>query len=1088
MKKILLLCSAMLFMLVSVKAQERTVTGRVTSTEDGSPLPGVNVVIKGTTNGTVTDADGNYKLSVPTNGGAIIFSFIGLQTSEVIIGERSIIDVSLSLDVTQLTEVVVTGSGIATDKKKLGIAVESIGSSKLPAIPTASIDQALIGKIAGAQISTVSGNPGDQVNIVLRGINTVQGGTKPMILVDGIQMAATDLNSIDLNTIERVEVIQGAASAALYGAQGANGVIQLFTKKGKKGKVMVDLSSSYATSEVLNIGNVRKADKHPYLTDVNNNIVDNNGNILTYTDYGWIQGIRYENGGPARLALLNPLNIADNPYGANLKYYDHWDQVFKPGTTRNNSITISGANDKVDFAIIASNSNTETVILNNGSLDRSNFTANLGFELFKGFKLRSSTQLIYTKNDMVPNLGAPGGRLFGQGNQNGSIGGVFGFLNTSPFFDLTRRNTDGNLSVHQQGGGFLSINSFNPLYRLDYSKGLNNKVDVVQNLEADFVVNKFLQLNAKYGINYRNENARWTYYDQTTNINTVFNNPSRGYYVGIYAPDYEGELINYQYNTTFQNYNATAFVRTNFQEDFKLSLPIETSTQLTFDHRKKVYKEYNTYGLDLPIDPPHTMEATASQAVAFDYTEEFITYGYLVNQKVDIGDYGGITAGFRSDYSSAFGGGSKPFTFPHFDGYVAPLSFFQSSGLENRIPYFKIRAAYGKAGIQPGAFDRYVTLDQQNLGTELTYSTQAISRNPNLNVEVSTETEIGADFTVKLLQGKWLNAVDGSLTFWRRSSEDVIYQVSAPPSSGTTDILTNAIDMSSNGIQFSLDLPIYKSNAFNWNLTTNFGHQISMIDRVKGGADIILTSAAGSTSLVLTGGQPIGQVFGYRALTSLDYRRQDGTRYIDPADEDDYTIVNGMVVNKATKGIQFTDEQYPLGNPNPKFNMSFINSLSFKDWVDFSFQFDWIYGSRLYNQTKEWMYRDGIHSDFARSVDIDGEKGAYTAFWGSAYYGLWGSLSGAGNNATKDFYWEDASFVRLRNVSLAFNLDKILGVEKMRKVQLVLTGRNILTWTKYTGYDPEISSGAANSAFDRGVDHSTLPNVKSYQVGLNIGF
>lgn len=1068
-------------------AQERVVTGKVTSQEDGSPLPGVNVVLRGTTNGGVTDADGNYKISVPAKGGVVVFSFIGLQTQEIEIGDRAFVDVALGLDVKQLSELVVTGSGIATDKKKLGIAVESISSGKLPAIPTASIDQALIGKVAGAQISTVSGNPGDQVNIVLRGINTVQGGTKPMILVDGIQMASTDLNSLDLNSIERVEVVQGAASASLYGAQGANGVIQLFTKRGKKGKVMIDFSSSYATNEVLNIGNVRKADRHPYLTDGNNNIIDGAGKILNYTDYGWIQGIRYENGGPARYAIQNILNIADNPYDANLKYYDHWSQVFKTGTTRNSSVSISGANDVVDFALVASNSNTLTPILNNGSLDRNNFTANIGAEVFKGFKLRSSTQLILTKNDMVPNLGAPGGVLFGQGNQNGSIGGVYGFLNTSPFFDLTRRNADGNLSVHQQGGGFLSINSFNPLYRVDYSKGLDNKFDIVQNLEADYAVNKFVQLNAKYGINYRNENARWTYYDQTTNINTTFNNPSRGYYVNQYAPDFEGELVNYQYNTTFENYSATAFVRTNFEEDFNMSLPIETSTQITFDHRRKEYKEYDTYGLDLPINPPHTMQATASQAVLYDYTEKFVTYGYLVNQKVDFGDFGGITAGFRSDYSSAFGGGSKPFTFPHFDGYLAPLTFFNNASVDNRLPYLKIRAAYGKAGIQPQPFDRYVTLDQQNLGTELTYSTQAISRNPNLNVEVSTETEVGTDLTVNALSGKWLSSINGSFTLWKRSSEDVIYQVAAPPSSGNTDLLTNAIDMSSKGFQFSLDLPIYKSSGLSWNLTTNFGHQLSVIDKVKGGADIILTSAAGSTSLVLTGGQPIGQVYGYKAMTSLDYTRQDGTRYIDPADEGNYTIVNGMVVDKRTYQIQFTDEQYPLGNPNPKFNMSFINSLSYKNWVDLSFQFDWVYGSHLYNQTKEWMYRDGIHSDFAQPVNIAGNEGAYTAYWSSAYYGLWGSLNGAGNNATKDFYWEDASFVRLRNVSLAVNLESILGLEKVRKMQLVFTGRNILTWTKYTGYDPEISSGAANSAFDRGVDHSTLPNIKSYQVGLNIG-
>jgi hypothetical protein len=193
-------------------------------------------------------------------------------------------------------------------------------------------------------------------------------------------------------------------------------------------------------------------------------------------------------------------------------------------------------------------------------------------------------------------------------------------------------------------------------------------------------------------------------------------------------------------------------------------------------------------------------------------------------------------------------------------------------------------------------------------------------------------------------------------------------------------------------------------------------------------------------------------------------------------------------VDTATKGIQFSAETYAFGDPNPKFNASFINAFSYKDFLTFSFQFDWVYGSHLYNQTKEWMYRDGIHGDFSKPITINGTTAAYTAYYGSAYSGSWGSLYGPGNNATKDYFYEDASFLRLRNVSLGFDLAKVMNIKYFKKLQLVFTGRNILTVTKYTGFDPEVSSGAVNSSFDRGVDHSTLPNTKSYMVGLNVGF
>lgn len=1072
----LLVCS----LFATAWAQERKIVGKVTSSEDGAPLPGVSISLKGSNRGTTTDATGAYTISIPEKNAVLVYSFVGFAPQEKAVGAQSEINILLVSDSRLLNEVVVTGSGVATSKANLGIAVESISAAKLPQTPTASIDQALIGKIPGAQISSVSGNPGDPVNILLRGINSVQGGTKPLIMVDGVQVAATDINSLDLSNVDRIEVAQGAASASIYGAQGANGVIQIFTKKGKKGRTAINFSTSYSTNEFLNTGNVHKADKHPYLTDANNNIVDAKGNILDYTQYGAISGISYQYGGATRYAIQDIRNDASKAYNANLKYYDHFKQVFQTGHTANNTLSISGASDKSDYNISVANNHTTSPILTkqNGYVDRSNVSVNLGTELFKNFTIRSSTQLVYTKNTLKPGLGA----VFGTGT--GNVGSVYGFLNTSPFFDLTRTLADGTYPVYPTAD-FLSVNAGNPFYQAAYTDAVNNKVNAIQNFNANYKVNKFVELDAKYGIDYRTETLRQTYFNQSQNGSSEYYES----WASNYAPDNKGEINNFVYTNTFQNFLGTAYIRTNFKDDFNIDLPIQTSTQITFDYRKNKSSEYDTYGIGLSTAPPYNIASTSSQAVAYDVVTPFITYGYLVNQKVDFGDYGGLTAGFRSDWSSAFGGGATPFTFPHFDAHVNPLSFLKDNPIGNSVPYFKLRAAYGEAGIQPGAFDRYPVLSQQNLGSSLVYTIPTTTKNPNLQVEVSKELEIGTDFTINTnTGGAWLRQVNASLTYWKRKSGNVIYTVSVPPSLGSTGQLTNAIDMSSNGVQFSLDLPVYNARGLKWDFTANFGHQVSKIDAISGGADIILTTSAGSTALVLTPGQPIGQIYGYKLLTSLDYKNQEGQRYIAAADEGKYTMVDGHVVDKTTYQMQFTNQTYALGNPNPKFNASFINVFSYKDFVSLNFQFDWVYGSHLYNQTKEWMYRDGISGDFTKPVTIDGKTGAYTAYWSSAYYNLWGSLRGAGNNATKDFFFEDASFVRLRNVSLAFDLAKVIKTPYLKKAQLVFTGRNLLTFTKYSGYDPEISSGASNSSFDRGVDHSTLPNTKSYQIGLNIGF
>ena len=1097
---------------ISLFAQNVEVRGRVVDSS-GAPVPNTTILLRGLSKGTATDIDGNFNMTVAT-GTVLVVNSIGYEKKEVkITGATSSLIIKLKSAVQSLMEVVITGAGVATSKKKLGISVESLTSDKLPQIPTASLDQAMVGKIPGAQISSVSGNPGDKVNIVLRGINTVQSGTRPLVMLDGIEIPFEYLNTLDLTQVERVEVVQGAASASLYGAQGANGVIQIFTKKGVKGRISVNVSSGVAHNTFINAGHFGKADKHPYLTDANGNVVNagsssslgyNAGDPVTIDPaIGSILGsnsISYKYGSNVagltstipglaanytRYGILDPRNNADQPYTGNLQYYDHFAQVFTGSTTTNNSVNVSGANDKMDFNFAFSNNHTTSPFLkNNGYLDRSNITVNLGFEVFKGFTIRSITDLVYTYNNMHPQLGAPGGPNYGQGNSNADVGGVYGFLNTSPFFSLLDTIVGGHYASYQKAS-FLSINAFNPYYRLEYTSGASKRYDIIQNLEANYRVNNFLTLNAKYGISYKNENDIWTYYNQQLNANTEYYTS----YVNYYNSDESGEIDNWQYFNTKQNFLGSATIHTDFEKDFHLKVPIQTTTLAAFDFRKREYKELDTWGQTLSNNPPFNFLATQSQHVAVDYNEPFVTYGYLVDQKIDVGSWGGVTAGFRTDYSSAFGAGSKPFTFPHFNAYLNLQSFDFWEKVQDVIPSWKLRAAYGKAGIQPGAFDRYPVLNLQPTGNELTYTNQTLARNPNLDVEVSSEKEIGTDLSIAIGKGDWLKTVNASFTYWKRHTDNAIFAQNVPPSTGASQLKTNAIALSSNGWQVSINIPVLTSRNFTWDLTTNLGHQESIIDKVAGG-DIPLTTSAGSTGLVLAAGRKIGEIYGYKALTQVDQLRQDGkTPFIDPSQQGNYEIVGGRVVNKTTKAIYFSDEAVSLGDPNPKLSSSFINNFTWKNIVLFSFQFDWISGSHLYDQTNEWMYRDGISKDFTKPVTINGETGAWTAYYASAYYALGNTAKGVGNNVTKDFFYNDASFVRLRNISLGIDASRFIKNNNwLKKCQLVVSGRNLLTFTKYPGLAPEISSGASNSAFDRGIDHSTVPNMKSYQFTLNLGF
>ncbi|MEO6069629.1 MAG: SusC/RagA family TonB-linked outer membrane protein [Chitinophagaceae bacterium] len=1072
MKKFLCFIASVLLAYFA-QAQMVEVSGKVLDSK-GLPVPNASIQERSSRKGTVTDINGFFRLST-TRGTVLRVSSVGFDSKDINVGSSNDLTVTLSSSDQSLSEVVVTGVGVATSKRKLGISVEAISASKLPPVPSASIDQALVGKVPGAQIQSIDGTPGARTDIKLRGINSIQGGTKPLILLDGIEVYSTDINSLDLSNVERIEVVQGAASATLYGAQGANGVIQLFSKKGKKGQPVINLSTSYGIDQYINEGNVHKATKHSFLTNATGEVVDPAGNIAKLDENGIYQEPRFAfSAGAFPSAQLNPNNIYNKLYNKNLKYYDHFDQMFGNGFTRNNSANISGGGDRVDYSFGLSNAHQSSAIRHNGYVDRTNFTTNIGADLFKGFKIRSITELVYTKNTLNP--------YFTAGRNS-----IFEMLNTSPFYDLNKRLPDSTLPFYLGNDiSTHSVNGYNPNYYFDYVQGRDYTTDILQNLQASYEVNRFINLDVKYGINHTRNDVNWLYKDQSGNVNVQYEQDWASNYNG---DDPNGEINNFNSKTTFQNFLATVFLHTDFQRDFHSKLPITTSTQLSYDYRKRQFSNYVTYGKHLQPYAVYNLSQTATQGVATDIVIPFVTYGFLANQKVDIGDFGGFSVGVRSDYSSAFGGGSKPATFPRGDAYIRLSSFnFWENTLNRVITEFKIRAAYGAAGIQPGAFDRYLTISPQNIGSGLAFRLPSTINNPDLKVEVSKEFEIGTDISFHGLKGSWFPSIAFSGTYWTRKGENIIYNVSAAPSTGAITNKNNALFLSSKGVQASLNLTVYHSRNFNYDFTTNFGKQSSKIDKIIGG-DIILTTSAGSTSIVLTEGQRIGQIFGFKAFTGLDQTRKDGSLYINKADQGKYQMVNGHVVDTASKVIQFTNETYPLGTGTPKFNMAFINSLTFKDFVTLGFQFDWIYGTKLYNQTKEWMYRDGIHGDYDEEVTINGVTAAFSPYHRSAYSAIFGQPNGSGRNGTKDYFLEDASFVRLRNLSLGVDLAKIANIKFTKRLQLVFSGRNLLTFTKYTGFDPEISSGGSTySSFDRGIDHNSMPNVKSYQVGLNVGF
>jgi TonB-dependent SusC/RagA subfamily outer membrane receptor len=553
-------------------AQEHVVSGKVTAADDGSALPGVNVVLKGTSFGTVTDAEGTYRLTLPSSGGILVFSFIGLQTLEVPVSGQSTIDAKLVMDVTQLSEVVVTGVGVATDKRKLAISVESVSGDKLPPIPNASIDQALVGKIAGAQIMSASGNPGAPVSIQLRGINTLSGGTQPLIMVDGVEMRSTSLNSLDLNNVERIEVVQGASAATIYGAQGANGVIQIFTKKGRQGPIRIDASARTSVDQVLNIGNMHQPLNHSFTTDLSGNILDNNGALLTQDALGLWGQANWENG---------PGALNNKPYIGNVKYHDHLDQTFKSVKTSNYSVSLSGGKETSDYAFTFSKLVQESVV--QGTLDRNNFTTNIGVDLFKNLKFRSITQLVYTDNSVNPYYvnSAP----------------ISSAMYTYPFADLEYKDADGNYTYTFGGAG---ANNNNPLYFFQYQAFDNKVIDIIPTLNLHYTANKIFELDYKIGLNYSVNNFARNTQNQEGNASSVANNSFIG-------ESLSGGFTKSKTDVFNLNSLITGIAKVDFAKDLGMDFQLVSTTQVAFDWRKSSFHRGYSILLAFPRIPTSTI-------------------------------------------------------------------------------------------------------------------------------------------------------------------------------------------------------------------------------------------------------------------------------------------------------------------------------------------------------------------------------------------------------------------------------------------------------------------------------------------------
>lgn len=1036
-KLILALLGCLVMVSYPAIAQTVTVSGKI-SDASGNPVAGASVLEKGTRNGVSSDASGFFSISVKT-GATLEITAIGFESVEVAAG--SDMKVTMQTSTSNLNEVIVTGVGAATSRKKVAIDVGSLAMKNAGKSAVASVEQALQGQIAGATVQFTSGLPGASAQIVLRGLNDL-AGTGPIVLVDGVEIK-TGLTGLDLSAVDRVEVVKGAAAGTLYGAQGAGGVIQIFTKRGAKTgrKPNIDIRQQFSSDEVIQLNDLMAANHH-FVTDADGFITRGGVRIKPDANGAWPDPSFMDAGltGQAAADVVN-----SKPYREPI--YDHLAQAYRKAKTSNTNLNITGGNEFADYSFNMGFLNQENVLYN--GYKRYNLGANLGFNLAKGLTLRSNTQVVYTDEDLL----AGGSR--------------FNLTNSWRFIDFTSKDVNGNITVKPKS----NENQLNPLSEREWRTRGSKNTRVMQNFNLNYKFPRFVELDYKYGYDYSMNDLNDFYENQT-------GAPQSG--SGFWGSTVEGSVTSRMNKFTFQNSLATAYIRFDFDEDFKAGIPLTSTTQVSYDWRKTQNRQYFAQGLILPTFPPYNINV-AKNKNSGSYDDEFVTFGTLVNQTFDWGNLFGVSAGLRSDYSSDFGEGSEPQNFFRGSAYFRPSEFIKAKWLSD----WKLRGAYGEAGIQPysySPFARQVTLDVATIGqggVGLVLPSQ--NRNAALKVQQSKELELGTDFTIRTGGKEWIPSITVSATWWNRTSEDVIQSADQALSTGFAQLIDNLSTLKSNGMDFSVDALIANKEDFRWNFGFRLGKFTVKADEIANNADIV----AGIFSL--KEGEKLGTFYAPSPLSSLSQLRPDKTPYIPEAQRGNYELVNGMVVNKASRRVFITDpnDQSIVGSALPDFNASFLNTITLFQNFTVGFQLDWRKGNEIYNLTRQWLYRDRLSKDFDQKLTINGQYGAFVQYYNSLY-----------NNVSPiSWFVEDGSYLRLRDISLTYQLHDKYKPKWLRTASVTLAGRNLLTKTNYSGLDPEstnTSDAQGNAAPSigaiNGVDYFGVPNLKSYQFILSLGF
>ncbi|WP_223860948.1 TonB-dependent receptor [Spirosoma validum] len=1023
----------------------RTITG-IVADAGGEALPGVNVLIKGTQKGTTTDATGQFRIDMADTETTLVFSFVGYLKQEVAVSSQTSLSVTMTADTKSLGEVVVVGYG--TQKRSdVTAAIASVPMSEVKDMPVSNVATALQGKIPGVVIQQSSGAPGSTPAIKIRGFGSISAGNSPLVVVDGNIVGSNVfglLNSID---IESIDVLKDASSTAIYGSKGSNGVLLVTTKRGKPGRTSVNLDV-YTGFQVVTkkIDLLNSQQYAEFAREAANTAYVENVAGGKATDPNSVRPASYLRYRYPRGDLFDWFNYDDPTNVANLPYTDFQDLIFRKAKMSSYQLSVSGGNEKARFLVSGSYLKQDGIILKS-SLDRYIFRANVEVNLLPrlklGFNLNPSFR---TQQEVIAE---------GQWFNGGIITAALAAIPMAPIYAA-----DGSYSSQLALGAPYNLPGVtNPLANITEYSSPYQSSNLLGNLYAEYSFLNDFTCRVSGNINFSG-NRRNTYRTSRMPLSNVL--PPTTATGSAYSDQGIGWLFNQvlTYNKTIRSVH-----------NFEALVGMESTTS-------KV-ESSSTSASAFANDVVETLNGSAqgSTTTAWSFRTENASVSYFARANYNFKGKYLVNLSVRRDGSSIFGPDNRWGTFPagSLGWRISEESFMK--GIRT-VSETKLRASYGLSGNNAFA-DNYPYVAvlrpdnysfNNNLVNGLAPSSLANSR---LGWEKNQQFDIGIDV------GLFNNRVYLIADYYHRITKDLLLSVNVPSLTGFTTAYKNIGKMENKGWEFSLNTR-NTTKGLVWTTTANLSFNRNKVLALGPTGDPIRTSNGSISEINITEiGSPIGSFYGYKQIgifqnqADLDANPHDITSR--PGDVK-YVDVNG-------DGKITANDRTNIGNNQPDFIYGLTNSSSYKGF-DLNVAIQGTQGAKALNLGRRFF------------DNVEGNQNQLTTV-----LNRWRSESEPGdgitpranarttgiNNVVSSRWVEDASYLRIQNVSLGYRLPTdLINKVKLQQVRIYVSAQNLYTWTKYLNYNPEVSN--YEGPLSAGIDYGTYPLARTVTFGLSAGF